>query len=134
MARFPREEWATEYVEKLNSNASYEAAGKEWEGAITFVVQRDADFERDAFLYLDLYHGKCRGTKFSYDESELPTPEYKYAGTYGNWRKLINREIDPIQGLLNGKFKLTGSMMKIMRFTTAAKEMASTASLVRTEF
>ena len=121
-------------MEKLNSNTAYEDAGRNWEGAMTFVVQKDATLDRDAFIYLDLYHGKCRDAKFSLAESDLPVPEYKYSGPYSNWRKLINKEIDPIQGLLTGKFKLQGSMMKVMRFTKAAKEMVNTTALVQTEF
>jgi len=121
-------------MEKLNSNAAYEDAGRNWEGAMTFIVQRDAAFDGDAYIYLDLYHGKCRDAKFSLVGSDLPAPEYKYSGPYTNWRKLINKEIDPIQGLLTGKFKLQGSMMKVMRFTKAAKEMVNTTALVQTEF
>lgn len=134
LAKFPSEDWMKEYMAKLNANANYEDAGKNWEGPITFVVQKDESFDKEAFVYLDLYHGKCREAKFSFVESDLPKPEYKYIGPYGNWRKLINGEIDPIQGLLTGKFKLQGSMMKIMRFTKAAKEMVSTASQVQSEF
>jgi putative sterol carrier protein len=134
MAKFPSDEWLKAYMEKLNSNAVYEDAGKNWEGAMTFVVQKDASFDKDAYMYLDLYHGKCRDAKFSFAESELPVPEYKYSGPYANWRKLINKEIDPIQGLLTGKFKLQGSMMKVMRFTKAAKEMVNTTAMVQTEF
>ena len=66
--------------------------------------------------------------------ADIPKSEFSYIGKYGNWKRLINREIDPIQGVLTGKFKLDGSMMKIMRFTKAAKEMVSTASQVSTEF
>lgn len=134
MPKFATEEWAKEYVIKLNSNAEYQDAGRNWEGAITFVIQRDDGFDKDAYLYLDLYHGKCRDVKFSFLESDLPKPEYKYLGPYTNWKKLINKEIDPIQGLLTGKFKLEGSMMKIMRFTKAAKEMVCTAASVDTQF
>jgi len=134
MARFPSEEWAKEYLEKLNSNASYEDAAKNWEGAFIFAIQKDPMFDRDAYLYLDLYHGKCRDAKFSLSESDLPVAEYRYSGPYGNWRRLINKEIDPIQGLLTGKFKLQGSMMKVMRFTKAAKEMVNTTAMVQTEF
>jgi putative sterol carrier protein len=134
MVKFPSDEWVEEYVEKLNSNTSYAEAGKNWEGAMTFVVQKDATFDRDAYIYLDLYHGKCRGGKFSFTESDLPVPEYKYCGPYGNWRKLMNKEIDPIQGLLTGKFKLQGDMMRVMRFTKAAKEMVNTTAMVQTEF
>lgn len=134
MAKFPSEEWVIEYMNKLNSNADYQDAGSKWEGAITFVVQKDDSFGEDAYIYLDLYHGKCREAKFSNNAADLPKPEFKYIGTYGNWRKLIIGEIDPIKGILTGKFKLEGAMMKIMRYTRAAKEMVNTASMVQTEF
>jgi putative sterol carrier protein len=134
MVKFPSEEWVKEYTEKLNSNAIYADAAKNWEGAMTFIVQKDDAFDREAYIYLDLYHGKCREGKFSFNETELPVPEFKYIGPFTNWRKLMNKEIDPIQGLLTGKFKLQGSMMKVMRFTKAAKEMVNTTTIVQTEF
>jgi putative sterol carrier protein len=48
--------------------------------------------------------------------------------------KLINGKIGPIRGLLTRKFKLTGNMAKIMRYTRAASELVSTTSKVPTEF
>jgi len=134
MAKFPSEEWVHAFSEKLNSNTNYEDAARKWEGAMTFVVRKDDAFDRDAYIYLDLFHGKCRAAKFSYSLEELPPSDYKYSGPYTNWKRLINKEIDPIQGILTGKFKLEGSMMTIMRFTRAAKEMVATTSLVQTEF
>jgi putative sterol carrier protein len=134
MAKFPSDEWVKEYMAKLNANAVYADAAKNWEGAMVFVVQKDTTFDRDAYIYLDLYHGQCRDAKFSLTESDLPKPEYRYIGPFANWRRLMNKEIDPIQGLLTGKFKLQGSMMKVMRFTKAAKEMVNTTTMVQTEF
>jgi len=134
MAKFPSEEWLTEYVAKLNSNPNYEDAARKWEGSMIFVVRKDDAFDKEAYLYLDLYHGKCRAARFSLSAAELPASDYKYSGPFTNWKRLINKEIDPIQGILTGKFKLEGSMMTIMRFTRAAKEMVGTASAVKTEF
>jgi len=134
MVKFPSEEWLNEYVVKLNSNANYEDSAKQWEGAFVFVIGKDDAFDKDAYMYLDLYHGKCRSAKFSLAAADLPPPEFKYTGPFGNWRKLINKEIDPIQGILTGKFKLEGSMMKVMRYTKAAKELVNTAATVQTEF
>lgn len=133
MPKFPTQEWASEYVDKLNSNPAYKDAGKNWEGDITFVIRSDEGFDEEGYLYLDLHHGECRGFKFSLENADIPQSEFKYIGKYSNWMRLINREIDPIQGILTGKFKLEGSMMKIMKFTKAAKEMVSTASTVDTE-
>ena len=134
MAKFPSDEWVKEYMDKLNSNADYQDAGSKWEGAITFVILKDDTFKDDAYIYLDLYHGKCREARFSNSITDLPKSEFKYIGSYGNWRRLIDGEIDPIKGILTGKFKLEGAMMKIMRYTRAAKEMVNTASRVQSEF
>jgi putative sterol carrier protein len=134
MVKFPSDEWVKEYMQKLNANASYEDAAKNWEGSFVFAVEKDGPFDKDGYIYLDLFHGKCRDAKFSWVESGLPKADYRYSGPYGNWQKLLNKEIDPIQGLLIGKFKLQGSMMTIMRFTKAAKEMVSTTAQVQSEF
>ncbi|HYA71252.1 MAG TPA: SCP2 sterol-binding domain-containing protein [Thermoplasmata archaeon] len=134
MAKFPSEEWLAAYVAKLNTNPNYEDAARKWEGAMTFVILKDAAFDKDAYLFLDLFHGKCRGSKFSLKLEDLPPAQYKYMGPFTNWKRLINKEIDPIQGILTGKFKLEGSMMTIMRFTRAAKEMVATTTMVQTEF
>jgi len=38
--------------------------------------------------------------------------------------------VDPIQGLMAGKFKLIGNMAKVMRATKAAQEMVVSATMV----
>ncbi|MEM0158657.1 MAG: SCP2 sterol-binding domain-containing protein [Thermoplasmataceae archaeon] len=134
MPKFPSDDWVKEYSEKLNSNEDYADAGKSWEGDILFVIKPDEDHKTEEYVYLDLYHGKCRSARYVHPGENVPNAQFKYIGTFGNWKRLINKEIDPIQGILTGKFKLEGSMMKIMRYTKAAKEMVNTASLVKTEF
>ncbi|EQB70073.1 MAG: SCP2 sterol-binding domain-containing protein [Candidatus Thermoplasmatota archaeon] len=134
MAKFPSDEWAKEYVEKLNSNPAYGDAGKTWDDSITFVVQPDETYKDYWYLYLNLKAGKCIDSAVGKEEGDVPKSSFKYMGKYSNWVKLIKGEIDPIQGLMTGKFKLDGSMMKIMRYTNAAKEMVNTAKMVDTQF
>ncbi len=133
MPLFPSEEWVKEFIEKVNENADYEDSARTWEGDITFVVQKDKEFDGNAYIHLDLFHGKCRGGEFQMN-GEPPQSAFQYIGPYENWIRLINQEIDPIQGVLIGKFKLKGSMMKIMRYTRAAKELVNTANRVKTTF
>lgn len=133
MARFPSEEWIKLFKEAVNLNAAYEDAAKNWEGDFLFIVKPGAGLKEEAVFYVDLWHGKCR------DASLLRTGEtrqtaFVYEGPYGNWAKLIRKEIDPIQGLLTGKFKLKGDMLKVLRAVRAAKELVDTASKVPTEF
>jgi putative sterol carrier protein len=134
MARFPSDEWVQEYAKKLNGNQAYREAGKTWEGDIVFVVEKDETFHKNVYIYLDLYHGECRRAQFADSLGQVPKAVYAYKGPYSNWRKLIGGQIDPIQGLLNGKFRLDGSLMEIMKYIRAAREMVITATTVQTEF
>ncbi len=133
MARFPSDEWVTEYAQKLNENKNYEEAARTWEGDFLFVVTPDEGLDREYVVYLDLWHGKCRDAKLLQNRGEK-SAEYAYEGPYSNWKKLIRGEIDPIKGLMTRKFRLRGNMLKVMRATRAASELVSTAKMVQTEF
>lgn len=134
MAKFPSEEWLNLYVERLKTNENYKDSARDWEGDITFVCKGDGKLQGDIAMWLDLYHGDCRGAKYFPNASDAPKSAFRYIGPYENWVKLIQGQIDPLQGVLTGKFKLEGPMMKIMRYTKAAKELVRTASQIQTEF
>ena len=133
MVRFPSEEWINVFMEQLNASKSYEEAAKTWEGDFLFVIGSDAELKESATFYVDLWHGKCREVALL-KPGEDKKAAFVYSGPYSNWKKLINKQIDPIQGLLIGKFKLQGDMAKVLRAVRAAKELVETASKVPTEF
>lgn len=133
MAIFPSEEWITLFKDSVNANAAYEDAAKTWEGDFLFVVQPDSALKEQTVFYVDLWHGKCRDVALL-KPGETKETAFIYEGPYGNWIRLIKKEIDPIQGLLTGKFKLKGDMLKVLRAVRAAKELVETASRVPTDF
>lgn len=133
MATFPSQEWIEDFRDRVNANEEYAHAAQTWEGDFLFVVKPEGDLAEEASFYVDLWHGRCREARMLEPGEEVKTA-FTYAGPYGNWVKLINAEIDPIKGLLTGKFRLRGSMMKVMRYTKAAKILVETASQVPTEF
>ena len=49
MYKFPSEEWAKAYYEKLNANSDYRDSARDWEGDITLVINADQGLERDAY-------------------------------------------------------------------------------------
>jgi len=133
LAKFPSDEWAKLFMEQVNGNEKYAEAAKTWEGDFLFVVNPDPELKEPATIYMDLWHGKCRSAGLLAPGEEKKTA-FVYSGPYGNWKKLINKQIDPIQGLLTGKFKLQGDMAKVLRAIRAAKELVETAGKVPTEF
>ncbi|MEJ2276658.1 MAG: SCP2 sterol-binding domain-containing protein [Candidatus Lokiarchaeota archaeon] len=82
---------------------------------------------------MGLYHGDCTGAKIL-DEGEEKETEFTFSGPYDNWIKVLTKELDPIQGLMAGKFKLQGNMAKVMRATKAAQELVNSTTMIETEF
>lgn len=131
--KFPSEEWIKAFKEEVNKNKAYEEAAKDWEGDFLFIATPGDGLEEEVVFYVDLWHGKCREA-YMVPSREAKETEFIYEGPYGNWKKLIMGEIGPIRGLLTRKFKLKGSMSKILRYTKAASELVKTTEKVPTEF
>jgi putative sterol carrier protein len=84
-------------------------------------------------FYMAIRHGKC------YKHEVLPAGEerevtFRFAGPYRHWIAVCKRELDPIQGLMQGKFRLKGDMAELMRYVRAAQALVNTIMKVPTEF
>jgi len=131
--KFPSGEWIKELSRHLNDSEVYEKSAQDWEGDFTFIVEPDDAYPETAYLYLDLYHGKSPSAAQLGSLDEKPAA-YVLSAPFSAWRKVIEGELDPIQGMMTRKLKLKGNMMKIMRYPKAAKEIVSCCALVPTDF
>jgi len=131
--KFPSDEWIKELSSKLNESEDYERSAKDWEGDFIFIVEPDDACDETAYLFLSLYHGKSPDAALVESEDARKT-EFVLRAPFGNWRKVIEGELDPIQGMMTRKLKLAGNMMKIMRYPKAAKEIVNCCALVPTDF
>ena len=61
-------------------------------------------------------------------------PEFVISAPLGVWKKVIEKKLDPIQGLIKRQLKLKGNLCKIMRAVKAAQELVSCTTKVSTEF
>ncbi len=141
------EEWSKAYVKALNANTDYRAAASWWDGDFIFVIEPSGNLDHEIKMFIGLYKGDCTGAKLlkegeGYDilppgtppkplkEGEKVAAEFVFAGKYDNWVKVLKKELDPIQGLMAGKFKLVGNMAKVMRATKAAQEMVNSTTKI----
>jgi putative sterol carrier protein len=131
--RFPSDEWIKELSRQLNASESYERSAKDWEGDFIFVVEPDQVWPETTYLYLALYHGKSPDAA-EVEGVDAREVEFVLRAPYSNWRRVIEGELDPIQGMMTRKLRLTGNMMKIMRYPKAAQEIVACCSLVPTDF
>jgi len=131
MIRFPSDEWIKTFKEELNKSKDYEEVAKTWEGDFLFVVTPDEELKEKFTFYVDLWHGKCRD---AYLVNDSKTAAFIFKGPYSNWKKVINKELDPIRGLIRGMFIVEGDSKIILDQVKAAQELVNTASKIPVDF
>ncbi len=130
---FATDEWIKALMAELNQSDGYAKAAQKWEGDFYFVVNKGDGIAEDTFLYMDLWHGECRDA-FKVDNQSAKSPEFKLKAPLTVWQGVINKKIDPIQGIMTRKLKLEGPMMKVMKTPKAAIELVEACSRLDTEW
>jgi putative sterol carrier protein len=131
MVSFPSDEWVKLFKDELNKNKAYAEAAKDWEGDFLFVITPDEDFNAETILYVDLWHGTCRD---AYLVKGNKTAKFVFKGPYSNWKKVINKELDPLRGLIRGQFTIEGDSRMILDQAKASQELVNTASKIPVVF
>ena len=131
--RFPSDEWIKAMAEKVNESDAYRKSALKWEGDFYFICEPGPGLEEKVVLYIDLWHGDARDAYEVADEGDM-NPEFIIRAPVSTWRRVIEKKLDPIQGMITGQLKLSGTMSKIMRFPKAASELVNCATKVPTEF
>jgi putative sterol carrier protein len=131
-AVFPSAEWLQEFADKLNSDQHYAQVAKNWEGDMYFIIEPEGNLKAQTVMYLDLWHGKCRGTEMVAEISQH-SPAFTLKAGYGNFAKVLKGELDPMQAMLTRKLDVKGNMAVMMRnvptvldFVRCAREMTTT--------
>lgn len=129
---FATDEWAKAIMAKVNESQAYREAAKTWEGDFYFVVEPALPALPEArYMYLDLWHGMCREAFLSPDLN-AKRPEFIVRGPLAVWRKVIGKQVDPIQALITRQLKLEGPLIKVMKAPRATLELVNCATRVET--
>ena len=133
MIKFGTEEWVQALKDAINASEGYAEAAKTWEGDFYFIVDPGGPVAEEMVMYVDLWHGKCREACLCKDRN-AKKPAFVINAGLPAWRKVIDKKLDPIQGMMTRQLKLQGDMVKIMKAVKAAKELVECTTRVPTEF
>jgi putative sterol carrier protein len=131
--KFPSDEWIKAMAVEVNQSEAYAKSAAKWEGDFYFVCEPGPGLAETVTLYIDLWHGEAKSANAMDDES-VKEPEFVIRAPLNTWRRVIEKKLDPIQGMITGQLKLKGTMSKIMRFPKAAADLVNCATKVPTEF
>jgi len=134
--KFPSEEWIREYQKAINTSEDYKKSGANWTAGpvcLTITANPSIGIEKDVGIWLGLNMGVCEEIKMVTQEESQKAP-FIITGDYSRWKQVVLGELDPIQGMMQGKLKLKGDLPTIVRFVKASQDLVECASKVDTQF
>ena len=135
MPEFPTQPWFDAFVAEVNASEEYRVAAADWEGDIAFLVEAEPDknMPADVWGYLDLWHGACRGGGVV-ERRDGERAAYVIAAPYTRWKDVVQGDLDPVKGMMQGKLKVRGDLPTIIRYVRAANELVRLTGEVDTTF
>jgi putative sterol carrier protein len=101
--------------QKLNTDDRYADIASNWEGDLVFDIQPGGHLERPVTMYLDLWHGKCRGVEFDMPVAQYQSPKFVLTSGYDNFTAILTGKLDPMTAMMTSKLKVRGSLGYMMR-------------------
>lgn len=127
-------DWARACAHLLNSQDGYRAAAAGWEATIVLTMSGLSGEENERRVFLDLHRGECREARAGTAEDEAAA-KYVLSGSATAWQQVLMGTLAPLFAIMSGKLKITkGSLMELMPYVNAAKELVSAAALVPASF
>lgn len=136
MPVWPSEEWTEIYRDLINGSAEYREAAHDWEGVVVYHFQAEPDrgLAEDVYGWFDLWHGECREAK-QVTAEEARAGDYVVSAPYSTWKEVINKDLDPVKGLMQGRLKMKGDLTTAVRYARATMILNDLATKVPdTEF
>jgi putative sterol carrier protein len=132
---FPSESWLKALMNILNSDEKYAETAKKWEGDIVFKVMPDVDSSESEtyFLYMDLWHGKCRDTYLLNSIDEKPDAKFIFEMYRNQAIKVLEDELDPIQAMVTRKLKVRGDIGYMLRNVPVVLDFIRCCRLIEIE-
>jgi putative sterol carrier protein len=135
VAIFPSAAWVEEFVDRVNGSDEYRRAAAGWEGDVSLVVGAEPDkrVAEDVWVWLDLWHGRCRAGGVVAPERGARA-RYVIRAPYSRWKDVVRGRLDPVKGMMQGKLRVHGDLPTIIRYVRAANELVHLTTAVATEF
>lgn len=87
---------------------------------------------KEHFMYFGFVDGNL--DRFLVEEGEAPQAEFKISGDYETFAKISRAEMNAQVGLMSGKLKLKGNMVKALKLASIADRLNKVIAKVEAEF
>ncbi|MEK6221904.1 MAG: SCP2 sterol-binding domain-containing protein [Chloroflexota bacterium] len=99
----------------MNQDDQYAKIAQKWEGDVLFNITPKGALKENVKIYVDLWHGKCRGGEFVSPDDLKDDVAFILTATFDNIVKILHGKLDPMQAMMTRKLIVKGSMAYMMR-------------------
>lgn len=131
--KFPSAAWLSALQQKLNSDVQYAKVARRWEGDLFFDIQPDVKLREPVGMYLDLWHGTCRGVLYGPARPPGRAPRFVLTSLYGNFAAVLLGEMNPMTAMLTSKLRVTGDLGYMMRHVPTVLDFVRCAHEITTD-
>jgi putative sterol carrier protein len=134
--RIFEDDWVQAFQDRVNESEEYRRSASTWHWPLVLRMQPDASlgFPDGYGVWLDLHRGECRAARVAKAEDMRSAPYVISADAY-TWKQVLQKELEPISGLLRGKLKLEkGNMLTLASYVQAARYLVEAAREIDTVF
>ena len=135
---FPSEAWTQAFKDAVNRNEKYRKHGQAWTyGAVAMVIRRETklDINDDTAMILDVHQGSCRDANLVRGMDAAMEADFVLVAPYSRWKEVIQGQLDPIKGMMEGKLKMEkGHLPTMLRFVESSRALVVSAADVPTQF
>jgi len=129
---FPSAAWLNSLHEKLNTDGRYNGVARNWEGDLLFDIKPDGKLTEPVSMYLDLWHGTCRGVEYGATLDRLPRPKFVLTASYRDFSAVLLGEINPMTAMMTSKLRVDGDLGYMMRHVPTVLDFVRCAREITT--
>ncbi len=128
-------EWVAAYEKLIQEDDTYKEVAKTWEGTVVIHILANPEIglEDDLYMLMDLWHGDCRSVRLVPREIG-ENADFVLTGSFERWQTILEKELDVVKAMMQGKIKLKGSLPKIVRYVKACIRLVDLTSQIGSRF
>ncbi|WP_030857884.1 SCP2 sterol-binding domain-containing protein [Streptomyces sp. NRRL S-37] len=136
MSVFPSAEWLNSYVGLINSSEEFKEAARTFQAEIAFVFEAEEEqgLQDDIWCHTEFADGECTSAVYDVGPEGSGDTTFVIRAPYTVWKSVIEGEIDPIEGMLDGDLMVTGHLPTLLKYVRATDELVSLAAQVSSSF
>ncbi len=128
-------EWVAIFEKLIQEDTTYKEVAKTWEGSVVIHILSNPEIglNGDIFMFMDLWHGECRSVRLVPREAG-ENADYVLSGEFERWQAVLEKELDVVKAMMQGKISLKGALPEIVRYVKASIRLVDLAAQIDTSF